>query len=270
MNRMTAHRKALAAHAFCGISRSQRVNPASSLKIERTYASPILMSGLASVILTRNEIDILNHHHLRTLCDLLRLYRKTPRSAILFLAGSLPASAILNLRQLGLFGMITRLKENILYQHAKAVLTVMNKKGKSWFLMIRDLCLKYELPHPLQLLEYPPSKETYKKLINAHVIDYWELQLRGEASLLSTLSNFHPEYMSLKNPHPLWTCAGSNPYEVSKATIQAKMLSGQYRTENFCRFLSGNQLGTCLAPACGSPSPETINHLLPPTVVSPI
>ena len=37
--------------------------------------------------------------------------------------------------------------------------------------------------------------------------------------------------MSLSKPHPLWTTCGSNPYEVNKACIQAKYLSGRFRTD---------------------------------------
>ena len=123
-------------------------------------------------------------------------------------------------------------------------------------MMIREVCMKYDLPHPLQLLMYPPSKETFKKMAKSHVIDFWEQQLRGEAALLSSLSAFHPEYMSLQEPHPMWKAAGSNPYEVSKTIVQAKMLSGQYRTEQLCRFWSNNRLGVCLAPGCDASTPR--------------
>ena len=75
------------------------------------------------------------------------------------------------------------------------------------------------------MLENPASKDIFKKQIKAHVIDYWEIKLRGEASLLPSLKYFFPNYMSLAKPHPIWTTAGSNPIEVSKAIQQAQFLS---------------------------------------------
>ena len=74
---------------------------------------------------------------------------------------------------------------------------------------------------------------------------------------------FKPQYMSLVTPHPLWVTAGSSPYEVTKAEVQAKMLSGRYRTERMCRFWSANRFGYCLAPSCsGQCQNEDLLHIL--------
>ena len=50
----------------------------------------------------------------------LRLYKATPAPVVYFLAGSLPSSALLHLRQFYLLSMIARLgQENILHQHGQ-------------------------------------------------------------------------------------------------------------------------------------------------------
>ena len=65
----------------------------------------------------------------------------------------------------------------------------------------------------------------------------------------------------LLHPHPvLWT-AGSNPYEVSKAVVQCKMLSGRYRSELLSKNWSSNTRGFCLAPTCTEVE-ETLEHIL--------
>ena len=61
--------------------------------------------------------------------------------------------------------------------------------------------------------------------------------------------------------HPLWTTTGSSPFEVSKAAVQAKMLSGRFRTEKLCRFWSSNPEGFCLAPTCVN-KVEDLEHIL--------
>ena len=82
-----------------------------------------------------------------------------------------------------------------------------------------------------------------------------------EASILPSLVYFHPQFMSLAKPHPLWLMAGSNPHEVSKAIQQAKLLSGRYRTESLCRHWSTNKEGFCLSPTCCEES-ESVEHIL--------
>ena len=70
--------------------------------------------------------------------------------------------------------------------------------------------------------------------------------------------------MTLSSPHPLWSAASSSPYEVSKAIVQAKMLSGRYRTELLCSHWSKtNKQGWCQTPDCqGAQVPEDLEHIL--------
>jgi hypothetical protein len=56
--------------------------------------------------------------------------------------------------------------------------------------------------------------------------------------------------MSLSRPHPIWTTAGS-PFEISKAVITARMLSGRYRTDLLMsNWSTSNPDGLCRLPGC--------------------
>ena len=91
-----------------------------------------------------------------------------------------------------------------------------------------------------------------------------EDRLRGEATLLPSLTYFYPSHMSLSTPHPLWTMAES-PYQVSKAITVATMLSGRYVTDHRARYWSrSNPDGHCqLCLFTGHPAtPGTLEHLL--------
>ena len=130
-------------------------------------------------------------------------------------------------------------------------------------MQVRNLFLQYNLPHPLKFLENPLSKTAFKTTVKKHVISYWECQLRAEASARSSLIFFHPEYLSLVHPHPIWMTAGSSPYQVNMAMIQAKMLSGRYRTETTTSYWSKNPNGYCLLPSCsGLNTYEDLTHML--------
>ena len=176
----------------------------------------------------------------------MRLHSKTPRSVIYFLSGSLPGSALIHMRQLSLFGMISRLSDNILRHHALNIFQCHTYTKSSWFHQIRNWCLLYSLPHPFSILQSPPPKEVFKQLVKKKVISYWEVRLREESCLLSSLTYFRPDYMSLCKPHPLWRTAGSSPAKVTKATVQALLLSGRYRTEGLMKHWSSNKSGFCL------------------------
>ena len=95
------------------------------------------------------------------------------------------------------------------------------------------------------------------------VLRYWEGKFRLEAAQLSSLKYFCPTIMSLSSPHPLWVSASSSSYEISKATVQARMLSGRYRTESLSSHWSSNSNGWCLTPLCvGEKVVEDLDHIL--------
>ena len=151
-------------------------------------------------------------------------------------------------------------RNNPLLVRAKHALLTANQASKSWFTNIRDICLLYGIPHPLYLLHSPLSREAFKKLARSVVTDYWEQKLREEASLLSSLSYFHPVYHSLSSPHPILWTPGANPHEVGKAVVQLRMLSGRYRTAMVTRHWSSSRRGICPVPDCTEF--ETLEHFL--------
>ena len=259
---MSAHKDAIGALLSTGLAKHHRANQAARLKVEQVFGTPVLLSGLASLILLKPEQSIINSYHRNTLQKLLNLLPSTPHPVIYFLAGSLPGEALLHLRQLSLLGMVTRLQGSQLHSHAKDVYT-MRGSSWSWFHQVREVCLTYQLPHPLKLLNNPLGKEAFKKLVKKHVVNYWEIKLRSDAAPLSSLMYFKPEFMSLTRPHPLLVTAGASPYEVTKAGVQALLLSGRYRTELLSSNWSSNPEGFCLCPSCKDKNiVEDVEHIL--------
>ena len=212
---------------------------------------PTILSGLASLVLLGKETAIIEQQFKKTLQNILKLPVNSPSPLVHFVAGSLPATAILHLKMLTLFGMICRLPNDPLNRHARQVLLTRSLSPKSWFVEVWKLLLQYQLPTPLMLLDHPTSKESFKKQVKAKILDYWEVKLRLEASFLPSLSFFHPQYMSLDSPHKLWTTAGAKPYEVSKAKIQLMFLGSLYRCGQLTRHWSTtNPSGLCSFPSC--------------------
>ena len=250
LRRISAHRKALGATLSSGIAMKQRVNPMVGIRLEKIYGTPVLMSGLASLVMTDSEVAMIDKHYKNTYQNIQKLLPATPNCVVCFLGGCLPAQAVLHMKQLTLFGMVARLQNDPLNIHARNILVAAKSSSKSWFCQIRNICLMYFLPHPLQILDNPPKNEVFKSLIKSHIVDHWEKKFRGEANLLPSLKFFKTHFMSLTKPHPIWSSLGSNPYEAAKAVQQARFLSGRYRSESLAKHWSKNPNGFCLNPDC--------------------
>ena len=261
LQRIISHKNALSGLLSMGLSSRHRANPLSSLRAESIYAAPVLFSGVATLILNKNETDTISLHVKETVQKLLKLHANTPNPVVFFLAGVLHGEATLHLKQLTIFGMITRLPVNILHRIAKQMLICSPQSETTWFAQIRDLCYKYDLPHPLKLLHQPPKQETFKSLIKAKVTDFWQQKLRGHAAPLTSLRYFHANYMSLAqiaHPHPMWSAA-TDSYSVNKIIVVARMLSVRFRCGSLVRHFSASETGLC--KLCGTETEDDRAHL---------
>ena len=263
--RLVNHRKALHGILFAGMSRRHRANPLSSIRADRIFGTPVLFSGLATLILKKSEIDILNSHVKNILQGLLKLYPRTPEPVIFLVAGALPGEAMLHQKQLTLFGGITRLPNNVLHSIARESLISAGDSDGSWFGQIRKLCFQYNLPHPLSLLYDPLDKDAYKNLIRANIAQFWQEKLRamihrGEPGELTSLKYFKPEYMSVLRPHPILTTSG-HAYDINKMIVQLRMLSGRYRVGSLVRHFSAEHSGLC--ELCGLEAEDIVHLVIP-------
>ena len=103
-------------------------------------------------------------------------------------------------------------------------------------------------------------------MAKAAVLQYWLGLLRREASSLSSLRYLRTEYLGLTKCHPIFTTCGSSPWEVEKATTQARLLSGRYRVEALSgHWVPWNREGLCSLPSCWGSEPNhkgTVESLL--------
>ena len=110
MGRVKAHQKALGSVLHTGLARHHRGNPAASIRVEKLYATPKLLSGIGALTLLKSEIDMIDHHLKETYEKLMRLHHRTPQCVVSFLAGCLPGTALVHQRMLSIFAMICNLK----------------------------------------------------------------------------------------------------------------------------------------------------------------
>ena len=160
-----------------------------SLRVHQLYGIPVLLSGLPSLVLSNQELDVLDHHHKTTLERLLKLYPRTPAPVVYFFAGSLPARALFHSRQLSLLGMVARLGPKCpLFRYAMHILNhpppQVRTAAKIWFLQVRSLCCQYGLPDPLLILQSPPSRQSWKTAVKQRIHLFWRSKLTLAAEAL--------------------------------------------------------------------------------------
>ena len=80
---------------------------------------------------------------------------------------------------------------------AVKLLTFEKQTNKNWFSEIRSLCFTYNLPNPLLLLRYPPSKEDFRFIVKTNITDFWQSKLRQHTKELEDKSLKYFKPMSL-------------------------------------------------------------------------
>ena len=259
---LSSHSKSLYAILSCGMARRHRGNPAASLRVEALYCAPRLYSGLSTLLLSPAEIAAVSAQQKTTLEQLQRLYPRTPAPAVHLLSGTIPAAGVLHMRQLGLLLMIAKLgPSNILHRHALYILH--HGLKNSWFCQIREISLRYSLPDPMVTLTSPPSsKSLWKKSVKTAVCQYWHRELAAKAASLPSLCHLRAPFLPLgRGPHPLWWTCGSSASANRAATVQARMLSGRYRSDWQRRHWGPGETGACRLPSCSSQQGD-LEHLL--------
>ena len=181
--------------------------------MDNCFVFSVLLSGLCSLILTKKEETCLSPHFKVHIERLLKLFPSSPRSLVFLLAGRIPFPGLLHMRMLSLFGQICRLNSgnNVLAKHAINIFSSTSPSSWSWFWKIRDICLLYGLPHPSQLLHFPPTKLIMKKNVKNKVLSYWLETLRSEADDLPSLKYLKTRFLGLTHCHPIYSSCGSSP-----------------------------------------------------------
>ena len=119
-------------------------------------------------------------------------------------------------------------KNSIEFKIINRQLAVKDTDSASFTITIRRLLQKYDLPDAYDLIRNTPSKEEWKRMVkeatnNTYRKDVTE-EMKNKTSLRYMAVQKHP----LDEPHPLYKHTGSNPHEIGKAAIKARILTGTY------------------------------------------
>ena len=81
--RLSAHDSSL----FSLLSAGHKSNPLVILKVLKLYCTPVLLSGIPSLVLINSDYNLIDTHYKKTLQRVMRLHSKTPETVLYFLSG---------------------------------------------------------------------------------------------------------------------------------------------------------------------------------------
>ncbi|CAG2239125.1 SLC5A6 [Mytilus edulis] len=172
----------------------------------------------------------------------------------------LPIEAEIHLKALTLFGNITRAnKTSVEWRLAERQLQLKTHTSKSWFIQIKKICLKYDLPDCQNFLTYPLGKFQWKKLITRKIYTYWREKINENSEGYSSLQHIACAY-KIKTIHPILTTNTSNCRDINRIPIRTKVATGNYILQsNRAKFNKCEVSATC--KICNKED-ETIEHFL--------
>ena len=138
----------------------------------------MLLYGLELILPGHKGLDRLETYQKLLLKRLLSLPTNTPDPAVYILSGFIPVEGQIDHKALTLFNNICR-QNNSSTEKQLAYRQLLLKDGNShsWFVQIRKILCRYELPNPFELLDQPPTKICWKNTIEQCINKYGKTEL---------------------------------------------------------------------------------------------
>jgi hypothetical protein len=172
------------------------------------------------------------------------------------LSGNLPIEALIDRRRLTM--MLPMANNRTLYDLIHRQIAVKSHTSSSWIIMIQSTLHKYGLPHIIDLIKIKPSKQVWKKEVDKAINSHWERVIEEEAEEKSSTIFLNRSHTANK-PHLIWRATTTDPRDVRRAAIKAKLLSGSYILQhNRAAF---NQTHDTTCPLCNA-EVEDVPHFL--------
>ena len=204
-----------------------KLSPHVQLHLWRTYALPVLRSGLSSLPIRTQVVKPLQIFQNKILRGFLKQSFCSPVASLYFLCGELPIEGRLHVDLLSLFYNVWSNPQTKLFDIVLYIMMMAGDKSTTWSFHLRLICKKYSLPDPLQLMQQPVmSKTEWKSLVVTRVTVFHERELREKARTNNKLEYLNVQALGLTGrPHPA-ICSVMNTRDAYKMRSHLKFLTG--------------------------------------------
>jgi hypothetical protein len=227
------------------------------------YVIPRMLYGVEVIKFNTRNLAQIERFHRKQLRQIQCLPEKPPpaNTAVYALLGAKPVEAHIDLSILTLFGNITRQPDSIEYQLAWRQLAVKKDNSKSWFVLVKKVLAKYNLPTSYELIKHPPNKLAWKAIVDKAVGCYWLNQWQLDHVTKSSMKYINIHACRFGKPHHVWSSLPPDVREVEKAAVKARLLTGTYVLQaNRAKFNQYTVPNTCLL--CSTDAEDEMHFLI--------
>ena len=211
-----------------GLHGRRGLNPLTSYKIWECFGLPRATYGLESIKLTKRDVDSLELYQRSLFRQLQSLPDRCANIPVYTLLGAKPMQIVLDIKVLTFFGNMIRQKDTFEHQIICRQLAIKEESSASFTITIRKTLQKYNLPDAYQLVNNMPSKEKWKSMVKEATNKWYQDEVTEDIKNKSSLRFLTIQQNPLDEPHQIYKHLGSNPHEVDKAAIKARLLTGTY------------------------------------------
>ncbi|CAC5424698.1 unnamed protein product [Mytilus coruscus] len=166
----------------------------------------------------------------------------------------------IHVKAINLFGNISRAKcDSIEWRLAERQLQIKPHNSHSWFIEIKEICLKYGITDLYDYLNSPLSKLQWKKLVKSKIYAYWTSKIIDKSKGYSTLKFMDHKY-NTGTVHPLAISVRANLKDIRKIPVRLKIATGNYILQTHKASFSKRHISS-ICKLC-SKTNETVEHFI--------
>jgi hypothetical protein len=261
-NQIQCATNALYALFGAGMHGRAGLNPVISRKLWIIFILPRLLYGTELWVLSKPLLQKLEHFQRVKLRQIQDLPPNTANCVTIGLIGVLPIEAEIDKRVLSLFRNLAANQGSVEANIALRQLATKETSSNSWFIHVKNILEKYNLPPAHVILHTPPTKPQWKRQITSAIGVHWTNELHKQLNNLSSTRYIAEQSVILTRPAPVWECSMGSRRESHKARTKARLMCGVYRLQTHEAMQKQNQYS--VSPVClmCSSQPETREHFL--------
>ena len=232
------------------------INPTASIHIYKIYVQPRMLYGLEAIDINAPNLERLEVAHRSLIRNIQSLPKRTASAALYILSGILPIEAIIDKKRLTLIPTLA--KNSTVHDLMFRQIAVKEITSRSWTVQTQAKLRKYGLDHITDVVRNQLTKDAWKEKVDKAISSHWARKIQQEAAEKSSLK-FLSNTLTPNTPHLIWNATTTDPRDVRRATIKARILSGSYILQHNRAVFNQTCDRTC--PLCGD-ADEDVPHFL--------
>jgi hypothetical protein len=130
----------------------------------------------------------------------------------------------------------------------------------SWFSKLKQILAIYELPSSHNILDLPPTKNAWKKMVSKAVNEYWIDHIKKMSTYFKSLNYLNASNYSNGKAHAALASVQTSARVIARLPVKLRLMTGTYYLQSNNVAFNQNRIDpTCLV--CQMES-ETLEHFL--------